>query len=406
MSDASARGAWEADQANKARSSAPVDDIPLPAGPDDYGLPAEPLGEVDLPTAAPAGRSPAIRLVPFNEIRLSTQRRELVKGLIPRVGLTIAWGPPKCGKSFWAFDVSMHVALGWTYRGRRVHAGAVVYCAFEGQTGIEARKEAFCLRFLPDHSGAVPFYLEPVTLDLVRDHQKLIAAVRQQLLDGPPVLVVLDTLNRSLRGSESSDEDMSAYVKAADAVREAFQCAVLVVHHCGINGERPRGHTSLTGAADAQLAVKRDPANNVVVTVECMKDGPEGTSITSKLDVVDVGKDEDGETITSCVVISTDPTEARAKIKVPKAARTAMDMLRKALDEVGKPAPASNNIPAGTRTISMSEWRRYCDAGMISPSDKPDTQYRAFVRAAKTLQDTGIAGFWQDTVWLNGHAGH
>jgi len=26
-----------------------------------------------------------------------------------------------------------------------------------------------------------------------------------------------------------------------------------VIHHCGINGDRPRGHTSLTGAADAQI---------------------------------------------------------------------------------------------------------------------------------------------------------
>jgi hypothetical protein len=39
---------------------------------------------------------------------------------------------------------------------------------------------------------------------------------------------VLDTLNRSLAGSESDDEDMAAYVKAADAIREAFGCAVVI----------------------------------------------------------------------------------------------------------------------------------------------------------------------------------
>ena len=27
---------------------------------------------------------------------------------IPRVGLVVVWGPPKCGKSFWAFDLAMH----------------------------------------------------------------------------------------------------------------------------------------------------------------------------------------------------------------------------------------------------------------------------------------------------------
>ena len=94
-----------------------------------------------------------------------------------------------------------------------------------------------------------------MTIDLVKEHEELIAAIRT--IDPPPVAVVLDTLNRSLNGSESSDEDMSAYVRAADAIRETFDCAVLIVHHCGIK-LRPRGHTSLTGAADAQLAVKRD----------------------------------------------------------------------------------------------------------------------------------------------------
>jgi len=101
--------------------------------------------------------------------------------------------------------------------------------------------------------------------------------------DETPVAVVLDTLNRSLRGSESSDEDMSAYVNAADALREAFQCAVVIVHHCGIDGTRPRGHTSLTGAVEAQLAVKRDTANQVIVSVEHMKDGPEGDVIAFRL---------------------------------------------------------------------------------------------------------------------------
>jgi hypothetical protein len=107
------------------------------------------------------------------------------------------------------------------------------------------------------------------------------------------VMVVLDTLNRSLRGSESSDQDMSAYIRAADAIRDAFNCAVVVVHHCGINGTRPRGHTSLQGACDAQLAVTRDSNENIIVTVEEMKDGPHGDVVASRLDVVDVGVDED-----------------------------------------------------------------------------------------------------------------
>jgi hypothetical protein len=54
----------------------------------------------------------------------------------------------------------------------------------------------------------------------------------------------------------------------------------------GVDGSRPRGHTSLTGAADAQIAVSRDePTNEVVVTLELMKDGAEGDVITSRLEL-------------------------------------------------------------------------------------------------------------------------
>jgi hypothetical protein len=34
---------------------------------------------------------------------------------------------------------------------------------------------------------------------------------------------------RSLAGSESSDEDMAAYIKAAHAIRDAFTCAIVIV---------------------------------------------------------------------------------------------------------------------------------------------------------------------------------
>src|SRR5262249_46920501 len=154
--------------------------------------------------------------------------------------------------------------------------GAVVYCAFEGQKGFTRRIEAFRQNKLAeDADGDVPFYLEPVTMDLIGEHKELIAVVKRQLNGTRPAVIVLDTLNRSLVGSESSDEDMGNYVKAADALREAFNCAVIVVHHCGYEGTRPRGHSSLTGAADAIICVRRSKDGERIITVEVerLKDG-------------------------------------------------------------------------------------------------------------------------------------
>jgi RecA-family ATPase len=140
----------------------------------------------------------------------------------------------------------------------------------------------------------VPFYLLAAQLALVADHQSLIAAIRATLGQTVPAVA----------GSESDDRDMSAYVQAADAIRDIFKCAVIVVHHCGHEGTRPRGHSSLMGAADAQLTVRRDPADNIVVTVEYMKDGPASEEIVCRLEAVEVGEDTDGDLITSCVVVS------------------------------------------------------------------------------------------------------
>ena len=143
-----------------------------------------------------------INLVPFDKIMLGSERRYLVKGLIPYPGLSVIWGPPKSGKSFWTFDLIMHVVLEREYRGRRVQQGPAVYCCFEGQSGIKARVEAFRQHFLQEQANDVPFYLQPVTIDLVKEHVELINAIRAALGKTNPVVIVLDTLNRSLAGSE------------------------------------------------------------------------------------------------------------------------------------------------------------------------------------------------------------
>lgn len=91
---------------------------------------------------------PRFNLIRFDQITVGTEPLYLVKGLIPRTGLIVAWRPPKCGKSFWTFDLVMHIALGWEYRGRRVQQGSVVYLALEGGKGFEARIEAFRQRHM------------------------------------------------------------------------------------------------------------------------------------------------------------------------------------------------------------------------------------------------------------------
>ena len=157
-------------------------------------------------------------LIPFNQVQFMTTPTYVVKDVIPDTGIVIVWGPPKCGKSFWTFDVSMHIARGLKYRGHRVRQGAVIYCAFEGQKGFSKRIQAYRIEHEIDREENIPFFLSMSPAQLVRDHKKLIASIKAQLGETIPVVISLDTLNRSIDGSESKDEDMGAYLSAADAI--------------------------------------------------------------------------------------------------------------------------------------------------------------------------------------------
>lgn len=260
-----------------------------------------------------ANKKPALQLIPWNKIRLGSGPRYLVKGLVPMGGLVVIYGPPKSGKTFWLFDLLMHVVLGWEYRGRRTQKGGIVYCLFEGQAHFAARAEAFRQQHLAEHTDDVPFYLMSTRIALVKDHRALIDTIRKSSNGSSPKVVVLDTLNRSFTGSESSDEAMTAYISACDAIREALDCVVIIVHHSGLESGRYRGHTALLGAVDAQISVERDAVDNVVATVEYMKDGPDGVKITSRLESVEVDTDEDGAPVTSCIITPIDGGPVAAK---------------------------------------------------------------------------------------------
>jgi len=339
----------------------------------------------------------------FGQVVMNTDPSFLVDGLLPSDGLGVLYGPPKCGKSFWAFDVGMHIALGWNYRGRRTRQGVVVYIACEGERGLGARVEAFRIGKLGEEDDPdPPFYLLTTRLDLTGDVERLIEDLQAAGI-GKTALVVVDTLNRSIHGSENRDEDMGAYVQAADRLQEVFGGLVLIVHHCGVNSERPRGHSSLTGAVDVQLKDERSVSGQVIVDVEFLKDGNEGERIVSVLTPLTVGIATDGSDITSCII---EPGEGEAvpgdrKQKRPHLtplARIALRALKKAIDEAGSDAPASNYIPAGRRVAHVEMWRRYYY--LATPSDTTEARKKSFQRARETLQGSEVIGLHDDLCWI------
>jgi hypothetical protein len=353
------------------------------------------------------------KLVPFAGMRPGLEQLYLVDELIPATGLVDIWGKAKCFKSFWTLDLMLHVAMGWEYRDRRVRQGTVVYCAFEGGHGYKKRIEAQRRYYKIADDADVPLFVMSGQASLVKDRKLLIADIKAQLGAKAPAAVVLDTLNRSIDGSESKDTDMGAYVTAAGAIRDAFGCAVIIVHHCGLDETRPRGHTSLPGAVDAQLAVTRE-GMTVTVTVEMMRDGPEDTVVTSKLESIDVGEDEAGKVLTSLVVV---PSEAPVHMDRRKWSRS-LAVFHKALTDTLASAgeiirEADNNYSPQVRAVGVEHVRTAFYATYLAKGDtehqRQENRRQQFHRCLGRAQAEGlirvrVGAKNQTMIWLAGGA--
>lgn len=349
------------------------------------------------------------KLTPFDDIKAQPQGRYLIKGLFPSESMIVVWGPPKCGKSFWTFDAAMHIASAQDdYRGLKVRAGAVVYIAAEGAGGFLGRAQAWRDKHLHEEASGIPFYLLPMRMDLDKEHAKLISDIGAQLPhDVSPVLVVVDTLNRTFSGSESSDDDMTKYIKAADAIKTAFRCSVAIVHHCGHETTRPRGHTSLTGATDCQIKILKDKETSVVsAEVEWMKDGAEGYKNHSRLEVVNIGQDEDGDEVTTCVIqqAETEPRHVAKGQKLTANERISRTSLCSAISDMGVVPPTNLHIPAHVKAVSSDTWKDYFQRKFVTEKPKAGESAKrvGFDRSQNSLIEKKHVDKWGDWCWIIG----
>lgn len=347
-------------------------------------------------------------LIDFADIELDTNPRYRIQGLLPDTGVAVVWGPRKCFKSFWLFDALMHVAMGWTYHDRKVLQGPVVYMALEGGSGFKTRVVAF----KQHHRIAdAPFKLIIRSANLPVEHADLIEDIAEQY--PRPAVVVIDTLNRSIGGDENNSKDMNAFIGAADAVREAFDCLVIVVHHCGHEGTRPRGHSSLAGAADAQLKVVRS-GMFATVTAEFMKDGAEGASVTCLMQKVTVGQDHTGVDIVSLVALPSHPDLVpadedrppgrRTVTRTPRSVQVLCDAVTEALaGDACKsivPRPGSDPVRAVPLDTVREEFDLRYPTGEGDPRQQRNTRLKAWKRALEALPSDFGTCVCADREWI------
>jgi len=267
----------------------------------------------------------------------------------------------------------MHIAGGIPYRGRAIEQRSVFYCAFEGAYAFPDRILA-----IADHlklsSLDIPLFFSPDrrTFTKVGGASEIIIAIKEATSD-PTGLVVLDTMARSFEGDENNSEDMKFYIKCAEDIVQELQCAVLIIHHCGIDGTRPRGHSALTGACDAQIKIERAsnlgaPVIQIKAKVEFMKDGPEDVEEYSVLQPCVIDE------IEVCFVEDS-PKPVKSDLRsLSGNTSKALTILQKELDATGE------------RRIPLQDWK---NSFVRNTPGTREGLRKAFDRALERLQSNG-----------------
>ena len=245
--------------------------------------------------------------VPIYDLTQREPMSWLIKGVLPKAQLGILFGASGSGKTFVALDIAFSIARGNAWRNRRTAKARVVVIAAEGGSGLGKRGEAYAqyhgfdLRTTTDLQviTAAPNFLDG------DDIAEVIAQIKNL---GDVDLVVIDTLAQVTPGAnENTSEDMGKALRNINLLHEATGAMNLVVHHAGKDlSKGSRGWSGLKAAADVQIEVIRHENGEREILIEKMKDGEDGVRFAFKLEVIDLGIDYEGDTITSCVAVETE----------------------------------------------------------------------------------------------------
>ncbi|MEW5421925.1 AAA family ATPase [Amorphus sp. 3PC139-8] len=356
----------------------------------------------------------------------------LIKGVLTRGEISMTAGPSQSGKSFLAVDIAMAVLRGCDWMRCRTRRGGVIYQAGEGQKGLKKRLRAYRQANGLTGNEPMPFVLLPKRLDLYGSDDPTEAFIEEarhwsSTFDVPLELIVIDTWATATPGANENDgKDVSAALQRCARISEACRATVLLVHHMNADGAKVRGHTSILANLENVLLVRpcdgrHDTDGRQVreAVVEKNKDGEGGRRFDFVLPAFEIGRDEDDEPVTSCVVThpngegSADARPRNQGVSISSGQGVLVRAMERAIDESGGPAPAECALP---RSLTVVEWRNvvaaydriaFDEADTANESDddrqkRIDRRRQAMHRAGEGLLKLGVIGREKPWVWFTG----
>lgn len=284
--------------------------------------------EVKATRGARAGArvSPAIgpgglRILTDRDLPSVDEQRWVVKHIIPDTGIGVIFGDSGTFKSFIALDLLAAVATGQErWFGHRVRQVPCIYVPYEGKGGVPKRVEAWRLARIMqqvqgdlnspvfpinfDVSTAIHFIVDPMSLRTTEDRDKLVTALTAAGLAGG--VLCIDTLAQAGGGiDENSSEGMGEMITAFQDLQSRLGGVVLSTHHTGKDASKGmRGHSSLRAAVDFAIECSRGAGRyDGQMRMDKVKDEQDGAVLQFAMQRVTIGIDDDGENITSLIVV-------------------------------------------------------------------------------------------------------
>lgn len=294
------------------------------------------ISRVEQRRKGPGRRVPLLTLAELRQTAAAV--RWCVKHVIPANAVGMVFGGSGTFKSFLVLDAALHIAHGLPWMGRRTTAGPVMYIAAEGEAGMWPRADAWH-RARNLNAMTAPMYVVPQAVDLTVDAWRVVEAA--QTVGVCPSLVVVDTVSQTYSGDENSANEMAAYLREIGLrFRSLWQCSVVLVHHTGHQAtERPRGSSAIRGNLDFMMAVFRDEKEMLTTLVSVkQKDGALFDDATFKLNVMELGYDEDNDLVTSLAArhLGTADEVAQAQQEEQQAGRGGRNQLLMSLVQNGE----------------------------------------------------------------------
>lgn len=326
------------------------------------------------------------------EFVLAESGSYVIKGLLAPGNVGVLLGHPNAGKSTLASHVAYAVAQGRPLFGRRTRAGRVLYLTAEDARGTKKRLYALGEQYGHTHDVQV---MEISDLRTVASQ----AAVAAAIAAVKPALIVLDTLPAAFAGmDENHSGDMGAAVAWLLTVAKAGAAVLAVAHPAkaadgGKGGAATaRGHGSLHGMLDVCIVLDGgDPTDADTIVRGSLTKNRNGSTawrMAFKKSVIVLGRDEEGDNITTTLPVEEDADANKPVVLMTKQQEKALMLLRHLI------------MQHNSSKVTEDMWRNYCEDQKLSTSDNSKTRREAFSKAFEVLLERGRIIVGNGNVWL------